>query len=161
MLGKRYFVALSLFVKLDKAPVAYISSRLRGWASCPFFIHFRDGDTNRPIGWAFVCNYSAAASAWNKDMRERNTIFALWTGDNIGPWPKMVETRPGLFSWKREPIDFSKYGQVQLTTVYPVRALTETRAAKAAWSLLLQGDQSHTEWYDALPDRHWSKLFRH
>ena len=43
MLGKRYFVALSLFVKLDKASVAYISSRLR-WASCPFYIHFRDGD---------------------------------------------------------------------------------------------------------------------
>jgi hypothetical protein len=55
--------------------------------------------------------------------------------------------------------DLSDYDEVQLTTIYPVRAWTEMRAAQEAWRMLMRADKTYMEWYDASPDRSWSKLF--
>lgn len=160
MIGRRYFAAISLFVRLEDAPKAYVSSRPSSLMYGTYPVSFIDGNVGRSIGWVHVHTNPITASAWNKDMRERTTILAFWK-DNHLALPKVVESWPGYFNWAQEPINISEYHPVQLTTVYPVRGMTESRAAKAAWALLLAGDRTHTEWYDASPDRRWSRLFRH
>jgi len=143
MFGKRYFVAISLFARLEKASLATI---WRHNNLSTFTSYVQENNALFPLGYVHVANNASGPKWWNERMRGRDYAPAVWRHAPYefwnGRWP-----------------DLSTCDEVQLTSVYPVRALTEMRAARAAWALLLEGDRSYTEWYDASPDKRWSKLF--
>jgi hypothetical protein len=144
---RRSYVALSLFANMQNALAAKITEKIaKGWDPSLYFVGYRQGQVIRSIGWACVRDIRVATASWNEDMRNCKTLYAVWHDDGIATWRTNMR------------IDPSKYQPVQLTTVYAVRALTEMKAAEAALQLLLNGDQNHLEWYDASPDKRWSKL---
>lgn len=148
--GRQYYCAISLFRELEKSRIASVGSNMpRGWDRSVYYVEYREGIRIKPIGWVVVRNNPSGPRAWNDMMRRRNIVYALWP--------------PGLFRWPspggKWP-DLSDYDEVQLTTIYPVRAWSEKAAAKEAWQKLILGQTDYMEWYDASPGRKWSKFFK-
>jgi hypothetical protein len=123
----------------------------KGWLPDLYYVGYRDGRFERAIGWALVRDVRVGASAWNEDMRKCNSLYAVWhdTGIALSDWRRDVRIVP------------ENYQPVQLTTVYPVHALTEFRSAELAVQMLIHADQNYMEWYDATPDLRWTKLLGH
>jgi hypothetical protein len=145
MFGKRYFVAISLFARLEKARLASIWKHPNNLST--FTLYVQEGNALFPLGYVHVANNGSRPKWWNERMRERDFALAVWRYN-----------APHVF-WDRRWPDLSTCDEVQLTSVYPVRAMTEMGAARAAWARFLEGDRSYTEWYDASDDKRWSKLF--
>jgi len=158
---KQYFVAISLFADLEKARHAYVEHKFgSNWPGEVYGVSLRAGSVIHSLGWVTVCTNSSAPAYFNEQMRGKRHRLALWQHDGLAFAPFGFPSAPPGDPWKRPPpLDYEKFQDVQLTTVYPVRELSEKRAAKAAWALFMAGDRSHTEWYDASIDRRWTKLF--
>ena len=157
---KQYFVAISLFAELERVREAYVEHKFSNSPDV-YSVSMRTGSVAHSLGWVNVCTNDSAPTYWNEQMRNKRHRLALWRHDGLEFAPYGFPTDPPGDPWKRPPpLDYESFQDVQLTTVYPVREFTEKRAAKAAWALLLAGNRSHTEWYDASVDRRWTKLFQ-
>ena len=154
---KQYFVAISLFADLEKARDAYVEHKEPNWGGV-YDVSLRSGRVIHTLGWVNVCTNDRAPSFWNEQMRGKRHRAAHWRhgGLTFEGQIQWDQRNP----WQDKPIDPDTLDNVQLTTVYPLRELTEKRAAKAAWALFLAGDQNYTEWYDESIDRRWTKLFQ-
>jgi hypothetical protein len=158
---KRYFVAISLFADLEKAKDAHVEHKFGSNGPWEVYgVSLRAGSVAHSLGWVVVCTNDSAPAYWNKLMHSKRHRFALWRHDGLVFAPYGFPTDPSGDPWKPlPPLDYESFQDVQVTTVYPVRELTEKRAAKTAWAQFMAGNRSHTEWYDASIDRRWTKLF--
>ena len=79
-------------------------------------------------------------------MREKRLRFAIWQEGRLYEW------------WEGRPApDPKTLNDVQLTVVYETLEKYERQAANTAWKKLLDGNPAYIEWYDASPDRRWTK----
>ena len=144
-----HYVSISLFVNVHRARErSFLGDPGGGDGSHLFSICFTDGSWGRQMGWVMVSDNDRWPTEWNRKLREREEIHGLFSDDSFGPIPL-----PGGRISNRD------WQPLQVSTVYPVRAFRVKTAAQKAWELLLSGSRAHTEWYDASPDRRWSKLF--
>ena len=145
---QQYFVAISLFAEIENARKAYIAYKDPNFYGT-FAIKLRQEDGSKVLGWAHISEHASATPAWNEDMREKRLTFAVWQ-----------EGRPYEWWEGRPPPDPKTVDDVQLTVVYETLEKYEREAVNAAWQKLLEGHPGYIEWYDASPDKRWTKFFR-
>jgi hypothetical protein len=145
---RQYFVAISLFSDIGFARKARIDDYVRTVGSA--YAIRTDGELRHTqLGWAFVSEHASATAAWNDAMRGKSLTFSTWhEGRLFNFWPdRTVPTK-------------EKLDDVQLCVVFEAYTKYTREAANDAWAKLLSGYPAHIEWYDASPDRKWTKMFR-
>jgi hypothetical protein len=145
---RQYFVAISLFSSIELAQKARVDYRHPNFDGTYAIKCGREGGFKQ-LGWAHVSPHASATTYWNEQMREKRLTFAIWQDGR-------------LFEWRadRPAPDPKTLDDVQLTVVYEAKTKYEREAANDAWAKLLAGYPAYIEWYDASPDRRWTKLFR-
>jgi hypothetical protein len=143
----QHYVAISLFVNVLRARQdSYLSASNNHGL---FGVYFTEGHVGNQIGWVMVSDNTSGPSYWNKSLKDRMDVHCLFSNDRYGPIPHVGHT-----------VDLNRDWQaLQISAVYPVRALTIKAAAQKAWDLLLSGSRNCSEWYDASHDGSWSKFF--
>lgn len=145
---RQYFVAISLFSSIELARKARIDDYVRTVGSA-YAIRCGVELRNKQLGWALVSEHASAAAAWNDAMRNKNLTFSTWQdGRLFNFWPDRAAP-------PKEELD-----DVQLCVVFEAYTKYTREAANDAWNKLLSGHPAHIEWYDASPDRKWTKMFR-
>jgi hypothetical protein len=145
---RQHFVAISLFADIDRYKIAKIDYRDPNFYGLYAIKCGADGG-HTTLGWAYVTEHASGAVAWNEDMRNKRLAYAIWQD---GMMYERWEGRP--------PPDPKLNEDVQLCVVYEVNTKYQREAANEAWHKLTTGWAGHVEWYDASPDRKWTKLFR-
>jgi hypothetical protein len=147
---QRRWVAISLFANMENVLAAKVTGKIAsGWDPNLYFVGYRQGNSMRDMGWAYVRDFLRAAQSWNDDMRNFKTTYAAWHDKGMARWA----TDKKYYAEEHHP--------VQLTTIYEVRALTERKAAEEAVHRLVIGDRGYLDWYDASPNKEWSRLLGH
>jgi hypothetical protein len=143
----QHHVAVSLFVNVLRARQnSYLSASDHHGL---FGVYFTEGHVGNQMGWVMVSDNTSGPSYWNKRLKDRMDVHCLFSNDRYGPIPRVGDT-----------VDLDRDWQaLQVSAVYPVRALTIKAAADKAWDLFLSGSGNCSEWYDASHDRSWSKFF--
>ncbi len=145
---RQYFVAISLFDHIDLASIAKIDFYIRNVH--PTYAIKCDGNgDNRQLGWAFVSEHASATAHWNELMRNKGVSFAMW---HDGSWVYWQRDREAPVP---QPLQ-----DVQLCAVFEAHTKYHREAANEVWEKVLSGYPAHVEWYDASPDKKWTKIFR-
>ncbi len=145
---RQYFVAISLFDNIELARIAKIDYFVRNVH--PTYAIKCDGDGgNRQLGWAFVSEHASATAHWNDKMRDKGLTFSTWVDGRLYNW------------WPEGAVPDPKTLQdVQFCAVFEVHTKYHREAANDAWDKVRSGYPAHIEWYDASPDKKWTKMFR-
>jgi hypothetical protein len=143
---RQYFVAISLFSNIELSREAKIDEYVQSFGTL-YAIRCRI----ERLGWAFVSEHASATAAWNDKMRDKGLTFSTWQrGRPYDFWLNKDAPPP-----RKDELD-----DVQLCAVFEAHTKYTREAANDAWDKLRSGYPAHVEWYDASPDRKWTKMFR-